>query len=317
MTQIQSAQPKKTQPTQTGSDTGITQNNAKKTTAQSVFTEQKTANATPPAVASVNKKHPHDSKSATPKPQRSFDWSTAKRLLKHGAASIANDGHYFIGDQDYYSHILEPKDKPQKQENSRKTLKDKQRQELVKIFNYEREHQGFIGKAWDSFKNFFKMNSGSKQIEAKLHALIEEKEINGEKVSLDDAKKAIKDYVSNQQKAVELASSVGAVATGAIVTAVTGGNVLVGSMAASAAKTGLKFCEAKVSDRPYESFTSDMLTGMMYGLGSGLGKKAPKLSALLGGSAFAYDIIKQDKTFDENIDKNLDKLKKDFLLSLF
>ncbi len=78
MTQIQNAEFKKPLTTQTGADTGIAQNDGRKITDQSVFTAQKTANATSPKASSTGAKRPINSKATTPAPQGSVAWAAVK-----------------------------------------------------------------------------------------------------------------------------------------------------------------------------------------------------------------------------------------------
>lgn len=155
-----------------------------------------------------------------------------------------------------------------KQKNDEFTLTSKS--EIRKNFEVIKSQQGFIGKAWDGFKNIFGMKSGSKHVEEII------KQAEKGQISKEEATEAIKKYEEGQKTCVDVVADLasGILAVGAFVLAVpTGGASLAVGLGLSTAvgagiKIGIKAGDAVATGKEYKGkdLLYDTATGGINGL---------------------------------------------------
>ncbi len=169
--------------------------------------------------------------------------------------------------------------------------------ELKTTFEKIKKQQGIIGKAWDGFKNVFKMKSGSKQVE-KLIALAEKDENYKEK-----AKQAIEKYNEGQKTCVDVVADIvsGILSLGAFCLAVpTGGSSLMAGLAVATLtgagiKIGIKGADSLATGKEYNKknltydFATGALNGVMAPITNGLGNCVTKTI----GKKFGLKIFEQ------------------------
>ncbi len=135
------------------------------------------------------------------------------------------------------------------------------------------EEQGFLGKAWNGFKNLTGLGLGSADVEDKIEAYE-----NGE-ISYDEALESIESYETKQDNMVDLAANVvsgvvtGAVAIGGSLATFglgTAGSVAAGAALGGVVKAGIKTAdratnEVKGDELDLKQITKDVVTGAVDG----------------------------------------------------
>ncbi len=154
------------------------------------------------------------------------------------------------------------------------------RQEFEEVKN----QQGIIGKAWDGFKNLFRMKSGSKKVEE-----IIKKAEKGE-ITQEEAKEAIAKYKEGQKTSVDvvadLASGILSIAAFALAVPTGGASLAIGLGLATAVGAGVKIGikagdayatgkEYKGKDLLYDSATG-AINGLLAPVTNGLGNTVTK-----------------------------------------
>lgn len=140
------------------------------------------------------------------------------------------------------------------------------RQEYEKI----KEQQGLIGKTWDGIKNFFRMKSGSKQLEKTI------KEYEKGEITSEEAQKALEKYKEGQKICVDviadMASGIFAVGAFALAIPTGGASLAIGIGAAgllgAGIKTGIKAGDAILTGKEYsgKDLLYDIATGTINGI---------------------------------------------------
>lgn len=161
--------------------------------------------------------------------------------------------------------------------------------EIEEKFIKLKSEQGFIEKIWDGIKNKINHKNSSKSVEKTLA------EYKNGKISEQEVKNKIKDYIGSQTKSLDFASDVGATFIGgaAFSFAVSALTLTCPQALAVAALSGglfkciTKFIDAKTGGRKYKTAPYDLVTGAVNGLLSpivnGIGNvSAKKFSSSIG-----------------------------------